>query len=182
VAVSSPLTLALTSVQDSFNYLLSSLRILVEQAFGVVVARWGILWSPLRCSLAKASKISVVCCKLHHYIIDQRDKAGITAGVPSVPAVDPSNRIQEKIQVFVEDVLHLDSETSRHVRQGQGAANEADTERYAGAGGRREGPCRRPQRCSGGGRRDTKVICKVRGLLAGNCPCVEGERSAVGAW
>jgi DDE superfamily endonuclease len=145
VAVCSPLTLSLTSVQDSFNCFLSTLRILVEQTFGVVVARWGILRSPLRCSLAKASKISVVCCKLHQYIVDQRDKAGITAGVPSVPAVDPNNRTQGQVQVFVQDVLHLDSEASRHVRQGQGAADEADTERCAGAGGRRAGPWRRPQ-------------------------------------
>jgi hypothetical protein len=182
VAVSSPLTLALTSVQDSFNYFLSSLRIMAEQTFGVVVARWGILWSPLRCSLAKASKINVVCCKLHYNIIDQRDKAGITAGVPSVPAVDPNNRTQGQVQVFVQDVLHLDSEATRHIRQGQGAANEAGTERCAGAGGRREGPWRWPQRCSGCGRRDEKVICKVRGLLAGHTRCVESERSAVGAW
>jgi hypothetical protein len=76
VAVSSPLSLALASVQDSFNYFLPSLRNMVEQTFGVVVARWGILWSPLRCSLAQASKISAVCCKIHYYIIGQRDKAG----------------------------------------------------------------------------------------------------------
>jgi hypothetical protein len=80
---------SLTSIQDSFNYFLSSLRIMVEQAFGVVVARWGIIWSPLHSSLAKVSKIIVVCCKLHNFIIDQRGKGGITAGVPCVPAVDP---------------------------------------------------------------------------------------------
>jgi DDE superfamily endonuclease len=84
-----PYTGSLTSVQDFFSYFLSSLRIMEEQTFGVVVARWGILWSPLRCSLAKASKIFVLCCKLHNYIIDQRFKAEITAGGPSVPAVDP---------------------------------------------------------------------------------------------
>jgi hypothetical protein len=112
-----PYSGSLTSVQDSFNYFLSSLRIMVEQTFGVVVARWGILWSPLRCSRAKASKILVVCCKLHNYIIDQQDKAGITAGVPSVPAVEPDNHTQGQAQVFVQDVLHLDLEASRHVRQ-----------------------------------------------------------------
>jgi hypothetical protein len=34
----------------------------------------------------------------------------------------------------------------------------------------------------GGGQRAAKVICKVRGLLAGHSRCVEGKRSAVGAW
>jgi hypothetical protein len=56
---------------------------------------------PAALLLAKASKIIVVCCKLHNYIIDQRDKAEITAGVPSVPAVDPDNHTQSWAQVFV---------------------------------------------------------------------------------
>jgi DDE superfamily endonuclease len=113
-----PYSGSLTSVQDSFNYFLSSLRIMVEQTFGVLVARWVNIWSPLRCSLAKASEIIVVCGKVHNYITHQRDKAGITAEVRSVPAVDPDNRTQGQAQVFVHDALHLDLEASRHVRQG----------------------------------------------------------------
>jgi DDE superfamily endonuclease len=89
-----PYSGSLTSVQDSFNYFLSSLRIMVEQTFGVLVARWGILWSPLLYYLAKVSKIVAACYTLRNEIIDQRDKAGITAGVPSVLAVDPDNRTQ----------------------------------------------------------------------------------------
>jgi DDE superfamily endonuclease len=45
-----PYSGSLMSVKESFSYFLSSLRIMEEQTFGVVVARWGILWSPLRCS------------------------------------------------------------------------------------------------------------------------------------
>jgi hypothetical protein len=84
---------------------------MMEQTFGVVIARWGILWLPLCCSLANGSTIIVLfqVSKLHNYIVYQGDKDGITTEVPSVPAVDP---------VLVHDVLHLDSETSRHVRQG----------------------------------------------------------------
>jgi DDE superfamily endonuclease len=37
----------LDTEKDSFNFYLSSIRITVEQVFGVIVSRWGILWSPL---------------------------------------------------------------------------------------------------------------------------------------
>jgi hypothetical protein len=43
----------LTQMEDTFNPFWSSLRIVVEKVFRVSVARWGILWSPLRCSLSK---------------------------------------------------------------------------------------------------------------------------------
>jgi DDE superfamily endonuclease len=38
----------LTQMEDKFNLFWSSLRIVLEQVFGVIVARWGIFWSPLR--------------------------------------------------------------------------------------------------------------------------------------
>jgi DDE superfamily endonuclease len=66
----------LTNRQDSFNYFLSSYRIFVEQVFGVIVARFGIFWSSMRCSVKKASRIVVVCCKVHNFIIDQRLERG----------------------------------------------------------------------------------------------------------
>eukprot|EP00808_Paulinella_micropora_P031526 g28397.t1 len=38
--------------KDSFNFHLSQLRIHVERAFGMLTARWGILWKPVSASLA----------------------------------------------------------------------------------------------------------------------------------
>lgn len=63
----------LTTRQDSYNYYQSSCRIVVEQTFGILVNRWGILWSPLRCNLMKATSIVVICCKLHNFIMDTDD-------------------------------------------------------------------------------------------------------------
>ena len=37
----------------------------------MLVNRWGILWKPLRCDLARASVVVGVCCKLHNFIIDE---------------------------------------------------------------------------------------------------------------
>jgi DDE superfamily endonuclease len=62
--VLTPFPGTLSSRQEAFNYYLSSLRIIVEQVFGVIVGRWGILWSPTRYTLKKATRVVVVVCKL----------------------------------------------------------------------------------------------------------------------
>ena len=56
--------------QDSFNVYQSSCRMVVEQAFGMLVNRFGILWSPMRFSLGTCTRIIGVVCKLHNFIID----------------------------------------------------------------------------------------------------------------
>jgi hypothetical protein len=47
--------------------------------FGIIFTRWGILRSPLRCSLKKCSTILAVCCKLHNFIIQAKGKAEATS-------------------------------------------------------------------------------------------------------
>ena len=61
---------SLSISKDGFNYWQSSARIYIEQAFGILVSRWGVLWRPLRCTLENYANVIVVCCKLHNYIID----------------------------------------------------------------------------------------------------------------
>jgi hypothetical protein len=56
--------------RDSFNYFHSSLRMHVEQAFGILVARFGILWRPLKFSLFRVGPILSACMRLHNYCID----------------------------------------------------------------------------------------------------------------
>ena len=56
--------------EDSFNYHLSSLRISIENTFGIFIQRWGILWRALRCDPVEATKILVSCASLHNFIID----------------------------------------------------------------------------------------------------------------
>lgn len=60
------------SVCDVFNYYQSSHRMYIEQAFGIMIARWGILWSPLRYSLlinAKEVQLSTVCAFISSALI-----------------------------------------------------------------------------------------------------------------
>lgn len=58
---------------DTFNYYLSQLRIRVEMTFGVMVARWGVLWSPLRISLKRVPALVLCLAKLHNFCIDMKD-------------------------------------------------------------------------------------------------------------
>lgn len=46
--------------RDSFNYYQSSARIFVEQTFGQLVGRWGILWKPILFSLPTPDRFAFV--------------------------------------------------------------------------------------------------------------------------
>ena len=55
---------------DSFNFFHSSHRIHVEQAFGILVARWGILWRPLKFHIDEVLPIISCTMRLHNFCID----------------------------------------------------------------------------------------------------------------
>ena len=54
----------------AFNNMLSSQRITIERAFGILIRRWGILWKPLEYKIAHVTLIIQVCAKLHNRCID----------------------------------------------------------------------------------------------------------------
>jgi hypothetical protein len=54
-----------------FSFSHSSLRMCVECSFGILVARWGILWKPLKVSLRQAPKIVGTCMCLHNVMMDR---------------------------------------------------------------------------------------------------------------
>lgn len=61
---------SLASEKDAFNYYQSSTRISIERTFGILHARWGVLWRPLTVSLDHALLVVRVCAKLHNICID----------------------------------------------------------------------------------------------------------------
>lgn len=69
--------------EDSFNYHQSQVRMAIERSFGILVARWGILWRPLRTSLQQSVQIIRACMLLHTYCVDELADADATvpAGV-----------------------------------------------------------------------------------------------------
>jgi DDE superfamily endonuclease len=58
------------AARDAFSFFHSSIRIHVEQAFGIAVARFGLLWRPLRFYIRKVPIIVTACMSLHNYCID----------------------------------------------------------------------------------------------------------------
>jgi hypothetical protein len=64
---------------DAFNFLQSGFRVHVEQAFGIFVKRFGILWRPLEFDLPRASRVVSACALLHNYIIDNSDSTDLDA-------------------------------------------------------------------------------------------------------
>jgi len=69
----------LSEEKKSFNFYLSRQRQCIERAFGVLVARWGILWRPLKIKLKYVPTLVHVLCKLHNVCIDTKVPIQITS-------------------------------------------------------------------------------------------------------
>lgn len=65
---------SLSTEKDCFNYFLSKNRVAIEQAFGILVMRWGILWSALDIDVHDVPRLILALLKLHNFCIDQRIK------------------------------------------------------------------------------------------------------------
>lgn len=61
---------ALTDEEKIFNYRLSRARRVVENAFGVLTAKFICLSRTMFCSPTRAQKIVAACCILHNYFLD----------------------------------------------------------------------------------------------------------------
>lgn len=53
--------------REAFNFFQSSHRVHIEQAFGMLVARWGILWRPLSVAFSRSALIVAVAMRLHNF-------------------------------------------------------------------------------------------------------------------
>lgn len=60
------------SMEDSFNWALSSLRINIECAFGELIRRWGVLWRKLEVHHTRRAALILCCAHLHNFCIDRR--------------------------------------------------------------------------------------------------------------
>lgn len=57
---------------DDYNYVQSSARMPIEQAWGEVVRRWGVLWRPLSCEFNRRASVIAACIRLHNICVDHR--------------------------------------------------------------------------------------------------------------
>ena len=77
-----PGKLSFQSKEDTFNFYMSQLRVRIENAFALLVRRWGVLQKALQMPLRfQPTLIKAVCC-LHNFCIDEK-----------VPSVVPTNVI-----------------------------------------------------------------------------------------
>ncbi|CAB1114698.1 unnamed protein product [Ectocarpus sp. CCAP 1310/34] len=58
--------------KDAFNFYLSQLRVRIEQAFGILVGQWGILWKPLRVQFAGRCDLITALFRLHNFLRDEK--------------------------------------------------------------------------------------------------------------
>jgi nuclease HARBI1 len=99
---------SLSQEKDCFNYWLSSARIHTEQAFGMLIGRWGVFWRPLRTTVDKVAQIVLVCMKLHNFVL-KADSADVP--LPSTVdicghTVSPDYEAHEQDQLDTNDSLH----------------------------------------------------------------------------
>lgn len=75
VSISLSPFLALTSLVRTIPSItsLSQLRVRIENAFALLVGRWGIFWRPLRVQLKNQPKLIYAISKLHNFCIDEGD-------------------------------------------------------------------------------------------------------------
>jgi hypothetical protein len=121
----------------SFNFCLSSIRITVEQVFGVIFSRWATLWSSLRFSLRMATRIVIFCTTLHTFIINERCSSGETVYFNDIAGADINKRVEGEPEVLPQNCLHSDGEVARHVRQGQKAMRDELAQQFQVLGFRR---------------------------------------------
>ena len=79
------------SKDDDYNYVQSSNRVAIERAFGILIARWGILWRKLEMAVARRSAVVGVCMRLHNFLISHDPSNG--SEILSEYKVDTNGRL-----------------------------------------------------------------------------------------
>ena len=92
--------------KDAFNFWLSSSRIHIEQAFGQLVARWGLLWRDIKLDIAKVPSVVMVILKLHNLCVSRN---------VSVPSMRRADLLDGDGSVHLQD--HCDTDMALHRRR-----------------------------------------------------------------
>ena len=95
--------------KDIYNFFHSQLRINIECAFGILVARWGILRKALSSNFTVAKIVSMVecLCRLHNFIIDMETE-------PDTPA---EASVQDNLNMILDGAISVDN---RVIQRGDG--------------------------------------------------------------
>eukprot|EP00918_Siedleckia_nematoides_P096401 GHVU01211454.1.p1 GENE.GHVU01211454.1~~GHVU01211454.1.p1 ORF type:complete len:425 (-),score=20.73 GHVU01211454.1:238-1512(-) len=75
---------------DSYNFYHSQTRIRIEQTFGYMTTKWGILRHPLRVNLSHIGLVLLCIARLHNYVITRRNIVVTDSDIE--PLYHPSSR------------------------------------------------------------------------------------------
>lgn len=103
----------LSDDQRIFNYRLSRARRVVENAFGVMVARWRIFDGPIITSLQTTEKIVKACVVLHNFLMNkpQYCRTGFTDTVQSDGTINPGEWRQQIRNSGLQSIRGIGSNT-----------------------------------------------------------------------
>ena len=101
----------LSVMKDTFNFYLSSCRMILKQTFGILICQFGIFWSALRYDISIDTLIIMVACKLHNFIIDNSNDRDFR----SIPVAEENNVDGSPI-IHIQSLLHTE-QTAQRCRQ-----------------------------------------------------------------
>ena len=78
------------SEKDAFNFFLSQLHIRIEQAFGLLVAKWYIFKKLLDVKFWRTTLINEAAFRLHNFCIDSRESSIISLGHCDITTFTPT--------------------------------------------------------------------------------------------
>jgi hypothetical protein len=108
------LTGVLTEAQKKYNHKLSSLRVIVEQAFGMLKGRWRCLQDTLNEDVSRIPTTIIACCVLHNICKETGDNTpidvptnlddGSNQNIPRHDVNQDGKALREVIKVYLENM------------------------------------------------------------------------------
>eukprot|EP00903_Cladosiphon_okamuranus_P007965 g7688.t1 len=107
----------LSTSQDAFNFYHSQCRMAIEQTFGIMVRRWGILWRPIEVGLKKFEHVVNAVVRMHNFCRNRKIQ---------IPTQNVGSVVQPSHVIFVDDgLISSDYFETVPVRFGRPAKDQA---------------------------------------------------------